>query len=213
MAHVLTPLLLMWAARSLREVGSGIVVTNEVLSPSSTWSPVLLRSLPALQDTWWPDSLARLPRRWAALQARSPQSREESEWLGHWQQESFETDKAEAVMRAERVPLLARKIAMRFKPERRFVLRDGNLVGSMKTLSGSWMEFSTTHETEAHSVGYDVHSVSHSEPGNVLCTVSTAKSRTGSTKVTTNRHYLEGDRLVCETTSSGGTYKVYFCKT
>ena len=134
------------------------------------------------------------------------------EWLGHWDLESSENDKAEQAMRAEGVPYLARRVAMRFKPERRFV-RDshsGELVGELKAVTGAWTEMSTSHPSTSRAGGFAAHSVSTWENDGVLCTVSTVKGPMGGTKVTTTRHYIEGGRLVSETSSSGGSYKSYF---
>jgi len=135
------------------------------------------------------------------------------EWLGHWDLESSENDKAEQAMRAEGVPFLARKIALRFKSERRFAREDdGRLVGRLKTVTGGWTEMSTARPSTSKAGGFAARSVTTWEAEGVLCTVSTVTGPMGGAKVTTTRHYLNGDRLVSETTSPGGTYKAVFRK-
>jgi hypothetical protein len=135
-------------------------------------------------------------------------------WLGHWELETSENDKAEKVMRAEGVPFLARKLALRFKSERRFAQHegDGSLVGELKTVGG-WTEMSVMHATFTKMAGgFAARSLSQWEADGVLRTVSTVTGPTGNTKTTTTRHYLDGDRLVSETTSTGGTYRAFFRK-
>mmetsp|Transcript_9704 Transcript_9704/g.19628 ORF Transcript_9704/g.19628 Transcript_9704/m.19628 type:complete len:261 (-) Transcript_9704:249-1031(-) len=161
-------------------------------------------SLPAGCVRWLSQIGRREPRPQAAGAA----------WLGHWELDSFENDKAEQVMRADGVPFFARRMAMRFKAERRFAQHegDGSLVGELKTVTGSWTEMSVEHATTTKARGFAAHSLSRWETDGVLCTVSTVTGPMGGTKKTTTRHYLDGDRLVCETTSPGGTYKAFFRK-
>lgn len=158
-----------------------------------------------------------LPTGWLSkIGRREPRQQAEkaAAWLGHWELDASENDKAEEVMRAEGVPFLARKLALRFKSERRFAQHegDGTLVGELKTVSGKWTEMSVTHATTTKGGGYAAHSRSQWEGDGVLCTVSTVTGPMGGIKTTTTRHYLDGDRLVSETTSPGGTYRAFFRK-
>jgi len=132
-------------------------------------------------------------------------------WLGHWLLESSEDAKAEAVMRKEGVPFLARRVAMSFKSERRFFMHGETLVGEVKTLTGGWSEMSTLRATHFRSPGYRTRSTT-SWKGNMLCTRTVVDGPLGRSETTT-RHYIDGDlRLVSETKSPGGTYKTYFVK-
>ena len=157
-----------------------------------------------------------LPTGWLQIGRREPRQQAEraAAWLGHWELDDSENDKAEGIMRAEGVPFLARKLALRFKSERRFAQHegDGMLVGELKTVTGKWTEMSVAHATFTKARGFAAHSRSQWEGDSVLCTVSTVTGPMGGTKTTTIRHYLDGDRLVSETTSPGGTYRAFFRK-
>jgi hypothetical protein len=73
-----------------------------------------------LLPDWLPRSWESLPSfRWRPVRSGCKSARHKQRWIGHWELESSEDDKAEAVMKAEGVPFVARKVAMRFKPERR----------------------------------------------------------------------------------------------
>jgi hypothetical protein len=158
----------------------------------------------------------QIPAGWLEQLKREPKAKPEEEWLGHWELESSENDKAEQAMKREGVPYLARKIALRFKSERRFKSDEehgGQLVGEIKTVTGKWTEMSTTHPTLSKAGGFAAKSVTSWEADGVLRTVSTVTGPMGgSSKVTTTRHYLDGDRLVSETITPGGSYKAYFRK-
>jgi len=158
-----------------------------------------------------------------ALKARMPiegrsawmslrQDNTNREWLGHWMMQSSEDDKAEAALKAEGVPFLARKMAMRFKPERRFSIQGNELVGEIKTVTGGWSKISPSHKTTFRSGGFRTIAKT-TWKGNVLCTISTVTGPFGGSETET-RHYIdeESGRLVSETRTSGGTYKTVFVK-
>ena len=159
-----------------------------------------------------PSSMS-LPTGWLSkIGRREPRQAERvAAWLGHWVLDASENEKAEQILRAEGVPFLARKLALRFKSERRFAQHevDGTIVGELKTVSGKWMEMSLTHATASKGGGFAAQSRSQWEGDGVLCTISTVTGPMGGVKTTTTRHYLDGDRLVSETTSPGGTYKAF----
>jgi len=159
-----------------------------------------------------PNAVNQMKSVWKQHNSKQQQSAD-SVWLGHWLLESSEDDKAEDALRAEGVPYLARKVAMRFKPERRFFMEDSDMVGELKTLTGGWSEISVSRETTFRSAGY-VTRARTSWEGDVLITVTTVAGPFGkSTTTTTTRHYIDdGHRLVSETISPGGRYKTYFAK-
>lgn len=169
-----------------------------------------------LQQVLLMPSSMSLPTGWLSkIGRREPRQVERvAAWLGHWELDASENEKAEQILRAEGVPFLARKLALRFKSERRFAQHeaDGTLVGELKTVSGKWTEMSLTHAITTKGGGFAAHSRSQWEGDGVLCTVSTVTGPMGGIKTTTTRHYLDGDRLVSETTSPGGTYKAFFRK-
>jgi len=120
--------------------------------------------------------------------------------------------KAEAVLRKEGVPFLARRVAMSFKPERKFFMYGDTLMGQLKTLTGGWSEISTSKTTHFRTPGYRTRSTT-TWKGHVLCTRTVVEGPGGRRSETTTRHYIDGDlRLVSETTSPGGTYKSFFVK-
>ena len=126
-------------------------------------------------------------------------------WHGHWLLERSEDDKAEAALKAEGLPFVARKIAMKFKPERRFSMdENGGLVGEVKAISGGWTQLRPERETVTRQHGYTAHAVTswESDDRSVMVSVTRVTGPLGGhAGTTTTRHYLDSSqRLVSETT-------------
>jgi len=88
--------------------------------------PLMRVGIPTVSMLSTRHALERLPK-WVRVKWPGPKASESGgqkrTWVGHWRVERSEDDKAEAVLKAEGVPYVARQIAMRFKPERRVRMR------------------------------------------------------------------------------------------
>jgi len=178
--------------------------------------PLMRVGIPTVSMLSTRHALERLPK-WVRVKWPGPKASgsggQKRTWVGHWRVERSEDDKAEAVLKAEGVPYVARQIAMRFKPERRFYESDnGQLIGELKTVTGGWSQMDPEHDTTFRSGGYRSKAHSTWQGDTVLCTITTVVGPLGGKSTTTTRHYMEGQLLVSETRSSGGMYKTYFRK-
>ena len=145
---------------------------------------------------------SRAPQMVAIAQMEGPAHASIHEaWMGHWLLESSEDDKAEAALKAEGVPFLARKIAMKFRPERKFRVESDEVVGEVKTISGGWTTLHPNRETVSRTNGYTARAVTSWEgDGSVMVSVTTVTGPLGGhAGTTTTKHYIDRSRLVSET--------------
>lgn len=202
-----------WEARHLPELPP----ITELVEPVMTKASACLASClpPAKQPSGYRSRAAAAP---VAITNPEQASMEAwaAAWTGHWVMTHCEDAKVDAMMRAQGLPYMLRRMLQRFRSERIFAW-DANeraLHMSSRTLSGGWADLKGIegHRQTSSFFGFTFDCEVHWEGTGAARTQVVTTNVTdlaGGTSVSTAKHWLDGATLVNQVLTPNGEYKVF----
>lgn len=122
---------------------SSLESLDNSLPASNRWLGCFQQCLPRkseVQSSHADASVSEAGGERTSLDTQSEGAGDMSAWVGHWVMFESENEKADAAMKKQGVPMLIRKLLLRWKAERKFHIdEEGHLVLHSKSMTGRWV--------------------------------------------------------------------------